>query len=384
MSWIAEGSAKIVVEGRHDSKIESKMVFFYPHSYLRDRQLDVIRRWTGSKVLNPDLATGRTGSQVSRDRALANRTRLPLHQRLPLINVKLRPRGLPRNAAVYVWGGIVATGLFILDLDNPYAMTGYNLRAMSIYRKILAALLRRPRCLDIYCLSRACRETLGLLFGPGIYERARVRYPFVRRTVDRFPRVAPQTGCRFLFVGTQFEIKGGRALLRAFRRVHDFDPAAKLTVVTHLPTEYAELANSSGVALYPAEFSRDEIVSRFILNADVLVHPTYMESFGMVVLEAIAHGVAVISTDVYALPEMVRDGINGTLLKPPVSAWKGYAPSVHYFDSARLKTRVKGTDTQAFEAALADAMIRLASDKPRLEKARQASWELFEREFAAE
>src|SRR5206468_3356526 len=148
------------------------------------------------------------------------------------------------------------------------------------------------------------KETLGMLFGPTIYKRATVRYPFVQRAVDRCPEVTSRNGCRFLFVATQFEIKGGRALLRAFRRVHDYDPTAKLTVVTHLPTEYAELANEPGVALYPAHFSRDEIVSRFILNADVLVHPTYMESFGMVVLEAIAHGVAVISTDVYALPEM--------------------------------------------------------------------------------
>ncbi len=335
-------------------------------------------------MLNPELAKGRTGAQVSKERSLANRVRLPLHRRLPLMNVKLRPRGLPRNAAVYVWGGIMASGLFILDLDNPYALTGYKLWAMSMYRGILAALLRRPRCLGIYCLSRACRETLGMLFGPVIYARASVRYPFVQRRVDRFPRVASQTGCRFLFVGTQFEVKGGRVLLRAFRRVHDFDPAAKLTVITHLPTEYAELANGPGVALYPAEFSRDEIVSRFILNADVLVHPTYMESFGLVVLEAIAHGVAVISTDVYALPEMVRDGINGTLLKPPMSAWNGYAPSEHYFDWPRLKAHIRLADTTAFEDALADAMIRLASDKPRLEKARRASWELFEHEFAAE
>jgi glycosyltransferase involved in cell wall biosynthesis len=344
--------------------------------------LDVIRRWTRSKVLNPELANCRTGAQVSRERSLTDRVQVPLHQRLPLINLKLRPRGLPRKTAVYVWGGIVATGLFILDLDNPYALTGYNFRAMSLYRTLLAALLRRPRCLDIYCLSRACRETLGMLFGPEIQARSRVRYPFVQRTVDRFPEFPAQTGCRFLFVGTQFEVKGGRALLRAFRRVNDFDPATKLTLITHLPTEYAELANGAGIELYPAEFSRGEILSRFISNTDVLVHPTYMESFGMVVLEAIAHGVAVISTDIYALPEMVRDGINGTLLKPPVSAWNGFAPSEHNFDSSQLKTRVRQTDTKAFEEALADAMICLASDKPRLEKARRASWELFEREFA--
>jgi len=327
---------------------------------------------------------GRSGAQVSKKRAIGMGRGLRLHRRFPLINVKLRPRGLPKTTAVYVWGGIVASGPFIVDLDNPYALTGYNLRAMRIYRRILAALLRRPRCLGIYCLSRSCKETLAMLFGTRISDRASVRYPPVRRRVSRLPDISARTGCRFLFVGTQFEIKGGPALLRSFKRVRHSHPTAKLAVITHLPAQYRELANQAGIELYPAEFSREEIVSQFMLGADVLVHPTYMESFGMAVLEAIAHGLAVIATDVYALPEMVRDGVNGTLLKPPVSAWNGHAPSELYFDARALSMHTRLIDTTAFEENLAEAMIRLAGNRPCLAQMRRASWELFEREFTAE
>ena len=40
-------------------------------------------------------------------------------------------------------------------------------------------------------------------------------------------------------------------------------------------------------------------------KSDILIHPTYVDTFGVVVLEAIAHGLGIISTDLYALPEMV-------------------------------------------------------------------------------
>ena len=49
-------------------------------------------------------------------------------------------------------------------------------------------------------------------------------------------------------------------------------------------------------------------------KSDILIHPTYVDTFGVVVLEAIAHGLGIISTDLYALPEMVYDGVNGIIL----------------------------------------------------------------------
>ena len=45
-------------------------VYFYPHSYLRDRQLETIRQWSSSEVVNPEIALNRVGNQVDKNNAL--------------------------------------------------------------------------------------------------------------------------------------------------------------------------------------------------------------------------------------------------------------------------------------------------------------------------
>jgi hypothetical protein len=185
------------------------LVYFYPHAYLRDRQLDTIRAWPRERVVNPEIAAERRGAQVSEERALMPGSRRRWHQVVPAINLKRRPAGLDKDAAVYVWGGIVTSGPFIVDLDNPYALTGYNARAMGLYRGLLRRLLSSPRCREIRCLSEACRQSLELLFGAAVAAKAAVHYPRVARAVEQLP--AAGEGCRFLFIATQFEIKGGAA-----------------------------------------------------------------------------------------------------------------------------------------------------------------------------
>lgn len=63
--------------------------------------------------------------------------------------------------------------------------------------------------------------------------------------------------------------------------------------------------------------SQDELEQKIWSEADVLVNPSRTaESFGMVVIESYAHGVPVIASKIGALPELVKDGLTGWLVKP--------------------------------------------------------------------
>ena len=53
-----------------------RKVYFYPHSYLRDRQLETIRQWPLSEVINPEIALNRVGNQVNKNKAIANKNKL--------------------------------------------------------------------------------------------------------------------------------------------------------------------------------------------------------------------------------------------------------------------------------------------------------------------
>ncbi|MES2662038.1 MAG: glycosyltransferase [Pseudomonadota bacterium] len=356
-------------------------VFFYPHPYLRDRQLDTIRRWPVSNICNPEIAVNRVGAQVPKSKAVQVKIKRPWKQILPLLNIKFRPKSAPLSSVVYVWGGLIASGAFIIDIDNPWSLVGYNLRAMSLYRWIIKNILLSKRCKEIRCMSESCRLSLKELFGEQVYLKASVHYPKISQVVHELPEISNE--CRFLFVGTQFELKGGEALLKAFSRVYQRLGTGHLDIITHLPEKFESLAKSCpGIHIHPAQFTREQIHQEFMTKADVLIHPTYVDSFGMVILEALSYGLAVIATDIYAIHEMVWPNENGTLLTPPISIWNGVMPSKYYYHLSSINQHIQNSDTKLFESQLEAAIEKFIVDETWRISARKNSIKIIKERFA--
>lgn len=356
-------------------------VYFYPHQYLRERQLDTIRFWAQDKVANPEVLAGRRGSNVTRGQALAP-SRPSWKSRIPLVNIKRRPKDAPKDAAVYVWGGLINKGPFITDIDNPYAFTGYNVFAAKLFKIVIQSFLESPRCLQIRCMSHACLEGMREEYGEGVAAKCVLAYPYMAPALDRV-KTQDAEKCRFVFVSTQFEIKGGAALLNAFVRVVRDFPGAQLDMVTHLPEHLAgQTAHIPNLHIYDAGLSREEVGARFLADADVLVHPTYMDSFGMVVLEGLAYGLPVIATDVYAIREMVEDGANGFLLAPPISSWSESKPTATFSNVEKTCDLSRSLNLRGFEDALYEAMLKMAQNAEFRSQAGARSLELVRTRFA--
>jgi hypothetical protein len=358
------------------------MIFFYNHRYLRDRQLDTVRRWPQSEVINPEIGRDRKGDAVSKESALSNGVSLSWKSRLPLVNIKLRPSAIPEEAVVYVWGGLMLTGKFIVDLDNPWSLVGYNVNAMRLYRPVIKRMLLSNRCLEIRCMSEACRRSLVMLFGKSLLKKSAVHYPSSGYSLVIRPETIPQQGCRFLFVGTQFDLKGGSQLLKACERIAIACPKCSFHFITHLPPHYEDAVNRiENLKITPATLSRDEI-TQAMLESDVLLHPSYMESFGMVILEAIRCGLAVITTDMYASSEMVINQKNGFLIKPPISSWKGYMPTNSFLVPNLIKN-MKSVNFESFIRELESAMLMVAQNADLLRVMQSNSLEHFQKNFLA-
>jgi len=112
-----------------------------------------------------------------------------------------------------------------------------------------------------------------------------------------------------LFVGGDWERKGGPDLVRAFAEVQKQLPNAQLTIVGASPE--LELANCHVLGQLPV----DE-VSRYYQQASVFCLPTQLEPFGVAFIEAMAHRLPIIATPVGAIPDFVREGYNGLLVDP--------------------------------------------------------------------
>jgi glycosyltransferase involved in cell wall biosynthesis len=119
-----------------------------------------------------------------------------------------------------------------------------------------------------------------------------------------------------LAVGRLIEQKDHATLLRAFALVRRAVPQARLAILGSGPLETVtrglvkELELEDAVALPGRTAIRD-----WLERADVFVHTSRWEGFGIVLLEAMLAGLPVVATRVSAVPEVVADGETGLLVE---------------------------------------------------------------------
>lgn len=143
---------------------------------------------------------------------------------------------------------------------------------------------------------------------------------------DRYgPHVAPEP--RFandrptvLFVGRYNESrKGFRYLLRAMKRVQSEIPSARLLVVgPGNPAEFHRQISSYGLhsITFAGRVDADELPALYA-SADVFCAPsTGRESFGIVLLEAMAAGKPVIASDIPGYRSVIETGEEARLVRP--------------------------------------------------------------------
>ncbi|MFF8653079.1 glycogen synthase [Streptomyces huasconensis] len=124
-----------------------------------------------------------------------------------------------------------------------------------------------------------------------------------------------------LFVGRITRQKGVPHLLRAARQL---DPGVQLVLCAGAPDTpeidaefrvlFEELSRGrAGVQWLPEMLPRPEIV-QLLTHAALFVCPSVYEPLGIVNLEAMACGTAVVASHVGGIPEVVEDGVTGLLV----------------------------------------------------------------------
>lgn len=112
-----------------------------------------------------------------------------------------------------------------------------------------------------------------------------------------------------LFVGMDWERKGGPDLVKAFEKVLKRHPDATLTIVGCSPK--INVPNCQVTGRIPLEEVR-----RHYHHATIFSLPTKLEPFGFVFIEAMAQRLPIVATRLGAIPDFVTDGQNGYLAEP--------------------------------------------------------------------
>ena len=123
-----------------------------------------------------------------------------------------------------------------------------------------------------------------------------------------------------LFIGRLEKRKGLRDLLQAYRYLHERVPRTRLIVAGDGPLRgmvesFVSSRRLQNVVV--AGYVPDEVLPRFHASADIFCAPaTGRESFGIVLLEAMAAGLPVVATEIPGYLAVVEAGVDSLTVRP--------------------------------------------------------------------
>lgn len=330
-----------------------------------------------------------------------NRIKITPFQRLrriiPLPNIRFRWE--KNGDLLFTYGCLLFTNKpYCVWIENGAALHGYDPKILqNPFAKVLLIPFAIDPCLrHLVFMSQVAEKsffaTLGIKDG---WLKRKLKSKSIQ-IYPKFPEPATRKLKTFngelhcLFTGVYY-IKGGRETLDAFRALRKEHANVFLTILTPLHMLHADdrklLEETEGVTLLDATLQRSEMEELYKTH-NVFLFPSYKDTFGLVLIEALSFGFPIIATDQYAVTEMVRHEYNGFVLEDhPFTDYdrdtffmKGKYYDIRLFYQSLFTAQAKGK-TKVLEKFIAKSILRYLEDPTLIEKHSEKSYELYDASF---
>jgi colanic acid/amylovoran biosynthesis glycosyltransferase len=194
-------------------------------------------------------------------------------------------------------------------------MEFWEVERFNLARKVAAADL-------VLCISDFTRGQLMALCEPEHWHKFEVVHCGV--DLDRFEPGTPagddSAPVEILSVGRLSHEKGQPMLLAAVAELRRRGLAVRLTMVGDGPLRAELEADAARLGItdlvtFTGALGQDELPAIF-RRADIFCQPSFMEGIPVVLMEAMATGLPVVSSRVAGIPELVAEGESGLLVSP--------------------------------------------------------------------
>ncbi|PIW94805.1 MAG: hypothetical protein COZ85_03205 [Candidatus Moranbacteria bacterium CG_4_8_14_3_um_filter_34_16] len=284
---------------------------------------------------------------------------------------------------------------WILEFEHATSLIAHNFGLWKIVKYIVPLLLRQKNLKYLIPWTEAGMRSLekNLKIGKGLKSKIKPIHLCLNK-IDSFEdiekRKIKHENFSILFVSSvnyngedEFYSKGGRIAIGVFEKLKKEEKNVKLILRSKIPKEFSYLKNDPQVKIYEDILSFDKF-QKIFLESDIFFFPGY-QSPGMVFLDTMNYNLPIISTNVFANREMIKEGINGYLVSFPIFS------EIHYlFNKYGVKNVPSGN--MAKGDLLGEEMIEefvkkiisLKMDKNLLIKMGKNSKELLLKEFSLE
>lgn len=191
----------------------------------------------------------------------------------------------------------------------------------------------------IACISHFARSQAMAFSDPADWRKLHI----VHCGVDpaRYDGAAPEAAAHLLFVGRLAAVKGVPVLIEAMQGLIVDHPGLRLTLVGDGPEREVLEARAKGLGDH-VDFvgykSQDEVAA-LLREATALVLPSFAEGLPVVLMEALAARVPVVTTRIAGVAELVEDEESG-LLVPPGDAVALRAALARVLGDAEMRRRM--------------------------------------------
>lgn len=262
---------------------------------------------------------------------------------------------------------------WVLYLENPIQLAGFTVSNLRRFRAAIEKGLRSRFCRAIFLQSEAARRALTDHLDVTLFEHklhVEHYWGWVPKPNPGGKTIKSDTRFRILFVGSNtrelvFQIKGGIQCLEAFAVLRQRFPHVELTIRSQVGASIRRrFMGMPGLRIIEGLISTSEIEDLYS-QADVFWYPAHC-LMSITMLEAMAHGVPVVTTNYYDNPEFVRNGETGIVIPH-----HRYIPP--WDTSQKEVLQALGTSDRSLVENLVRATTVLIHDEPLRERMGQAA-----------
>ncbi len=278
----------------------------------------------GYEVITEGLSWDRVSQAASRVNMLQSFQKKVLGRLIPvnltkayLERFKKPPQG---TDLTYAAGHLVfRKEPWVVDLEFVTQLAGYNLRHFKKYRKLIEKTLASDYCKKIICWTEAGEKTvLGNMCCDGFVHKVET-VPLSVHKKNFVKDYGDKERVKLLFVGSvnipgEFEYKGGKEALAAFVILCQKYPNLELVIRSDIPKAIKAKCEELDRLRIIDELIPWEQLEQEFKSADMFLLPTHSTP-GLAILDAMSYELPVITTDVWANPEMVEDGKTGFTIR---------------------------------------------------------------------
>ncbi|MEL6381815.1 MAG: glycosyltransferase family 4 protein [Cyanobacteria bacterium J06626_18] len=231
---------------------------------------------------------------------------------------KLRAQGIQHlhnhiansSCTVAMLAAAIAGGTFSFTMHGPHIF-------FEPHRWCVNEKIRQARFVS--CISHFCRSQGMLFVAPEHWAKLRIIHCGVEP--DLFaPAPHKDQGKRLLYVGRLAAMKGLPVLFEALAQLRERYPDMTLTVVGD-GQERPEIEASAqhlglGHMVNFVGYKSQTEVREYLQQTDIFILPSFAEGVPVVLMEAMAASVPVLTTQIAGVPELVEHGESGWLVPP--------------------------------------------------------------------